>query len=189
MGEVQTLGRSDRYRHLKALQMKPEDIFGIMYTSGTTGLPKGVTITQRQVKEAGLAIGQVVRDVIPTGPSHTYIAYLPLAHVLEMSIELFLFVGGVRIGYATPFTLNESAPGLAPGQICDLQLLRPTILTAVPLVLDRMQKEIYVKLGQRTPFSKPIFDYLIQYKAHWIQRGKSMQLVLVAENLNLSLAS
>lgn len=142
-----------------------------MYTSGTTGMPKGVVATGAQIKEAAMACGQVVRNIIPEGPSHTYIAYLPQAHVLELSIEMFLFVGGVKIGYASPFTLNESAPGLVKGQICDLQLLKPTVMTAVPLVLDRMQKEIYLKLSKRTPFSKSIFDFLINYKSFWVQKG------------------
>ena len=142
-----------------------------MFTSGTTGIPKGVVIKQSHLKDAALGISQIVRDVIETGPKETYVGYLPQAHVLEMSLELFLFIGGVRIGYATPFTLNESAPGLALGQKCDLQLLKPTAMAAVPLVLDRMQKEIYTKLSQRTPFSKDIFNYLIQYKTHWVQKG------------------
>lgn len=171
MNEIKNLGRLDKYRHIESKCLEPDDLFGVMFTSGTTGIPKGVKITQRQMKEAAMTIGKVVRDVIMTGPSHTYIAYLPQAHVLEFSIELFLFLGGVKVGYATPFTLNESAPGLAKGQICDLQLLKPTVMISVPLVLDRMQKEIYNKLQKRTPFSKAIFDYLIDYKAHWISKG------------------
>ena len=135
-----------------------------MYTSGTSGLPKGVIGTQRQLKEAAMAMGQVVRDVIMEGPRHTYIAYLPQAHILEATIELFLFLGGVKIGFATPFTLNESAPGLSNGTTCDLQLLRPTIMTTVPLVLDRIRKEMYDKLRARTVVSTDIFNYLMDYR-------------------------
>lgn len=69
---------------------------------------KGVVATGAQIKESAMACGQVVRDIIPEGPNHIYIAYLPQAHILELSIEMFLFIGGVKIGYASPFTLNES---------------------------------------------------------------------------------
>lgn len=106
-----------------------------------------------------------------------YVAYLPQAHVLEASIELIAFVGGARIGFATPFTLNESAPGLADGVKCDLKLLKPTIMTTVPLVLDRMRKEMYLKLSKRTPVSTDIFNYLIDYKIHWTQKG-SISIIL-----------
>lgn len=171
MTELRKLGQREPYKSQKPISLRPDELFGVMYTSGTTGIPKGVLISQQQMKEAALAIGQVVRDLMFTGPEHTYIAYLPQAHVLEMSLELFLFLGGVKIGYATPFTLNESAPGLADGEICDLKLLKPTVMTTVPLVLDRMQKEIYAKLDRRTPFSRGIFDFLIDYKAFWLQKG------------------
>ena len=169
--QILDLGRSEVYRNLKPCSLPPKEVQIIMFTSGTTGLPKGVVATGAQLKEAAMACGQVVRNIIPEGPSHTYIAYLPQAHILELSIEMFLFIGGVKIGYASPFTLNESAPGLVTGQLCDLQLLKPTVMTAVPLVLDRMQKEIYQKLAQRTPFSKDIFNFLINYKAEWVQNG------------------
>lgn len=119
-----------------------------------------------------MAMGSVVRDVLMEGPRHTYIAYLPLAHILEATIELFLFLGGVKIGFATPFTLNESAPGLADGTVCDLKILRPTIMTTVPLVLDRIRKEMYEKLMVRTVVSTHLFNYLIDYKVKWIQHGK-----------------
>lgn len=154
-----------------------DELFGVCYTSGTTGLPKGVTFTQGQLKEAALGMAQTIRSIIHDGPSHTYIAYLPQAHVLELCIELFLFLGGVKVGYATPFTLNESAPGLAEGVKCDLQLLKPTVMTTVPLVLDRMQKEIYAKLEKRTPFSKALFDCLMEYKILWTGRGYGTPIV------------
>ena len=54
-----------------------------MYTSGTTGMPKGVVASGAQIKEAAMAIGQIVRDIIPQGPEHIYVAYLPQGWLLE----------------------------------------------------------------------------------------------------------
>lgn len=174
---VQNLGKKVENLNLKSEPLKCDDLFCIMYTSGTTGIPKGVKITQSQVKEAAMAIGQVVRDVIMTGPEHIYISYLPQAHIMEFTLQTFLFLGGVKVGYSSPFTLNESAPGLVAGQKCDLQLLKPTIMTTVPLVLDRMQKEIYCKLEKRFKFSKKLFEFLIDYKSYWITKGYTTPIV------------
>ena len=144
----------------------------IGYTSGTNGPPKGVSLTIAQIREAALTLLPACEKFMAHPERHTYIAYLPQVHVLEASMELVTFLGGARIGIGNPLTLNESAPGLADGVICDLKLLKPTVMAAVPLVLDRMRKEMYLKLRKRTPFSTDIFNYLIKYKIEWTQKGK-----------------
>jgi long-chain acyl-CoA synthetase len=156
---------------LQGFPLNSEDIMIIGYTSGTTGLPKGVVATIKQVREAGIATLPVIEKFMKDPEKQVYVAYLPQAHILEASIELIAFLGGCRIGFATPFTLNESAPGLADKEICDLKLLKPTIMTTVPLVLDRMRKEMYFKLDNRTPISTHLFNYLIDYKIKWTQKG------------------
>jgi long-subunit acyl-CoA synthetase (AMP-forming) len=75
------------------------------------------------------------------------------------------------VGYSSPFTLTDSSPGLAKGQTGDAKLLSPTFMTAVPLVLDRILKELYEKLNARSSISAPLFTYLMQYKIRWKSRG------------------
>ena len=66
----------------------------IMYTSGTTGTPKAAVATHRQlVNGSAMALLVLVKNLLPEAKKHTYVAYLPLAHVLELTIELFLFYG------------------------------------------------------------------------------------------------
>ena len=79
--------------------------------------------------------------------------------------------GGVKIGYSSPFTLTDSSPGIVKGQSGDAPLLKPTSMTTVPLVLDRILREIYEKLNARTPLSAPLFTYLMEYKIRWKTRG------------------
>ena len=50
-------------------------------------------------------------------------------------------------------------------------------MTAVPLVLDRILKEIYEKLNARTPLSAPLFTYLMEYKIRWKSRGYDTPIV------------
>ncbi|KAH9425971.1 Long-chain-fatty-acid--CoA ligase 4 [Dermatophagoides pteronyssinus] len=82
------------------------------------------------------------RHIMHEAPFHTYVSYLPMAHVLELTLELFFCFGGVRLGYASPFTLTISAPGLARGQKPDIKLLRLTVICIVPLVWIGMSKEV-----------------------------------------------
>ena len=102
-----------------------------------------------------------------------------------------LITGGVKIGYGSPFTLTDSAPGLAPGQKCDLKLLRPTVMTTVPLVLDRILKEVHDKLSARTPVSADFFTYIMGYKSYWTQKGYQCNLVnrLVCQKVREQLGS
>ncbi|CAG2113604.1 unnamed protein product [Medioppia subpectinata] len=73
---------------------KPEDVFVIMYTSGTTGPPKAAIATHRQMVDGSANTALLaLKDVISESRSHTYIAFLPLAHVFELTVEFALFYG------------------------------------------------------------------------------------------------
>lgn len=164
-------------KDLKGKPLDLEDVPIIGYTSGTTSSPKGVFGTISNAREAGIAMLPVLEKFMEEPEKHIYVAYLPQAHVLEASLELIALLGGCRLGFATPFTLYESAPGLAEGEICDLKLLKPTIMTTVPLVLDRMRKEMYNKLANRTPVSVGLFNYLMDYEIYWTQKGYKCPIV------------
>lgn len=60
----------------------------IMYTSGSTGVPKGVILTHENI----VSTLKGFTDVVPTKPNDVYLAYLPLAHVFELLSGMkFLF--------------------------------------------------------------------------------------------------
>ena len=71
-----------------------------------------------------------------------YIAYLPLAHVLELVSETAALLFGVSIGYSSPYTLTDSSLYIKPGGKGDASVLRPTVMAAVPLIIDRIYKGI-----------------------------------------------
>lgn len=120
---------------------------------------------------------------------HRYIAYLPLAHSLEFSAESFFIAVGVRIGYGSPFTLTDGGTALKRGVRGDAALLRPTVMAAVPLILDRIRKGIYDKLDKRSPLAKQLFNFAMSYKTHWENKGFSTPLVnsFICKNINAQL--
>uniref|UniRef100_A0AAQ6AKX3 long-chain-fatty-acid--CoA ligase n=1 Tax=Amphiprion ocellaris TaxID=80972 RepID=A0AAQ6AKX3_AMPOC len=132
MQAVQDLGKLPENLERPIVKPEPSDLAVVMYTSGSTGRPKGVMIIHSNLI-AGMT-GQCER--IPgLGPDDTYIAYLPLAHVLEMTAEISCVTYGCRIGYSSPQTLSDQSTKIKKGSKGDCSVLRPTLMAAVPKLL------------------------------------------------------
>ncbi|KAL3216655.1 hypothetical protein MRX96_032971 [Rhipicephalus microplus] len=125
-------------------------------------------ITHGNIVTTARGFSVICKDV---GDTDAYIAYLPLAHVLELAAECLSFALGARIGYASPLTLTDKSTGVQKGCKGDASLLRPTIMVSVPLILDRIRKSITEVAATKGPFFRRIFEYLIAYKSFWLRLG------------------
>jgi long-chain acyl-CoA synthetase len=114
---------------LKVMSPGPDDTAIIMYTSGSTGVPKGVLLTHRNM----LTTVKAFSDAICIYHDDVFMGYLPLAHVFELLAESVCLLMGVPIGYSTPLTMVDSSSKIKKGTKGDVSVLHPTCLTAVPV--------------------------------------------------------
>ena len=88
-----------------------------------------------------------------------YIGYLPLAHVLELIAENMMLVFGIGIGYSSPNTLTDKSLMIRTGGKGDATVLKPTVMAAVPQVLERIYKEIHLNVKKKGEFFEKLFDF------------------------------
>ncbi|XP_042225672.1 long chain acyl-CoA synthetase 8-like [Homarus americanus] len=139
---------------------KADDIAIIMYTSGSTSHPKGVELTHANIFSSITAY--CVQADLRLGDR--YLAYLPLAHVMELATETALMAMNVTIAYSSPFTLTNSSAKIFKGTSGDARVARPTCMSAVPLILERIIKGVYRVIEDQGHLKAKIFSEALKYK-------------------------
>ncbi|XP_052528900.1 long-chain-fatty-acid--CoA ligase 4 isoform X3 [Tympanuchus pallidicinctus] len=168
MQTVEELGAKPENASIQPSRPVPTDLALVMYTSGSTGRPKGVMMQHKNLI-AGMT-GQCER--IPgLGPKDTYIGYLPLAHVLELTAEISCITYGCRIGYSSPLTLSDQSSKIKKGSKGDCTVLKPTLMAAVPEIMDRIYKNVMSKVQEMNYIQRTLFKIGYDYKLEQIKRG------------------
>ena len=92
-------------------------------------------------------------------PNDIYMAYLPLAHELELLSECTMMVFGVAVGYSSPNTMTDMSTKVAKGNKGDAGILKPTMMCVVPLILDRIYKNIIDSVNKRGSNFQKAFEF------------------------------
>ena len=133
-----------------------QDLATIVYTSGTTGAPKGCELTHHNVVWTARQVATAFRGVL--GPEDSTLLVLPLAHALARLLQFLCLEAGVRLGYArSRATLAE-----------DLRSFRPTLLLGVPRLFDKLYQGAR---DQTSGVGRWIFDAATQGGRQWSSSG------------------
>ncbi|KAF7559831.1 hypothetical protein G7046_g4337 [Stylonectria norvegica] len=154
--ELRKLGEENPVEPVPA---KPTDLYCVMYTSGSTGLPKGACISHQALVAGITGLFTCVEPCV--SDKECILAYLPLAHIFEMALEnLVLFIGGT-LGYGNPRTLSDTSVRNCAG---DMREFKPTVMVGVPQVWETVKKGVMAKLETSSPVLRSLFWSAYNYK-------------------------
>lgn len=135
-------------------QISLDDVATIVYTSGTTGDPKGCVLTHRNlawtIRQTRIHFDEVI------GGGGNLLHFLPLAHIFARVIQFVCLDAGLRVGY--PRSMDELRE--------DLDSFQPTFLLGVPRVFEKFFE---TAKRQATGVRKPVFQFAVSAARDWAE--------------------
>lgn len=127
----------------------PAALATIVYTSGTTGRPKGVMLSHRNI----LTNAAACLAVVPLGAGDVLLSFLPLSHTFERTCGYYLIM---MTGATTAYARSVQQLG------ADLDVIRPTKLISVPRIYERVYAAINAKLEQGPALRRRLFAFAVE---------------------------
>jgi long-chain acyl-CoA synthetase len=132
----------------KSMEVRPEDAATLLYTSGTTGEPKGVVLTHANI----ISNVQACRNLFSFGPEDIGFSFLPLSHIFERMLDYFYFSRGVSIAYV-------ESPDAMPQNLLEV---RPTVMAVVPRVLEKIHERVMEAVRQAPVARRKMFYWAVK---------------------------
>lgn len=126
-----------------------DDLAAIVYTSGTTGRPKGVMLSHKNVVSN---VVNTLKTVLPA-PGSVFLSFLPVSHTFERQCGYYLALGmGCTIVY------TRSIQQLAE----DFRIVRPNVIISVPRIYERIYAKVQAKLARESAFVRFMFNWAVE---------------------------
>ena len=138
--------------------VKPEDLATIIYTSGTTGRPKGVMLSHNNI--VSNVLNSAPRIPFEAGKS-VALSFLPICHIFERMILYLYQYYGVSVYF------GESIDKISD----NLKEVKPTVITAVPRLLEKVYDKIYAKGLELKGIKRMLFFWAINLGLHYAPYG------------------
>jgi len=165
--QVLTLAELERAGEQNPVEPSPgelDDVATIMYTSGTTGLPKGAMITSRNLLADAAGVDWLGSRglCLHLQKGDIHISYLPLAHVMERMIMTYSLGAGTSVGFYQGDTLKL---------LDDIAVLKPTFFASVPRLLNRIYAKITAAAESAGGIKAWLFNMAVASKTAGLRNG------------------
>ncbi|AOZ05695.1 AMP-dependent synthetase/ligase [Cupriavidus malaysiensis] len=142
----------------------PDDVAVLVYTSGTTGRPKGAMLSHRNILRSCLTL----RDFLPAAPLGERMCFLPLCHVAERIFGEYhaILLGAVMNFAESPDTVFDN-----------LREIQPDVFMAVPRVWEKLYSSVVIALREATPLQRRAYALALragQARAACIEAGRAL---------------
>ncbi len=143
------------------VNVDPHSLATIIYTSGTSGRPKGVMLSHHNILTNAASCAQIV----PISPNDLLLSFLPLSHTFERTSGYYIpMMCGATVAYARSIQELQE----------DLLIIRPTILISVPRIYEKVYASIRAKLAAGPAFNRWLFNFAVEvgYSRFEHQQGR-----------------